>query len=724
MRMPPRKARSAKPAKVPVIMQMEALECGAASLAMVLAHFGKWVPIEKVRSDCGVSRDGTTAGQIYRSAQSYGLTVRANRYSVGQLREKCAFPAILHWNFNHFVVLRGFRGDRAEINDPAQGAVSIPLPEFDEAYTGVCLEFAPGPEFSRGGRPRSVMDFAKSRLKGTLVPVLFVMVTCLLTAVTGILQPAFARMFTDDILSGNNPEWLTPFALAMLALVGFALVTEGVKAVYLVKIKGKLAIVSGASFMWHVLHLPMEFFSQRMAGDLAQRQASNDEVAETLVSKLAPVLLNLMLLIFYLIVMLRYSVVLALVGVTTIALNLLVVRRLTAKRVNITRAEMRDLGKLQAALVSGIEMIETIKASGAENGFFERWAGFHASVNKSRVASARAESFLGAVPNLLKEISGIVILALAAWLIMGGRFTIGILLAFQSFMTLFLQPAGDLITAGQSMQEMRTSMERIDDVMRYPADVPEEDLNLGETGYRKLSGRIEMRGVTFGYSKLSPPLIEDFSLTLSPGQRVAFVGASGCGKSTLVKLLSGLYKPWSGEILFDGKPISEIPREVFTGSVAVVDQDVILFEDTIANNLKMWDSSIENYEIILAARDAQIHADIVQREGGYDCMLLEGGKNFSGGQRQRMEITRVLAQDPTIVLMDEATSALDARTEYNVVQSIVDRGVTCVVIAHRLSTIRDCDEIVVMDRGRVAERGTHKELMEKKGLYARLITAD
>ncbi len=719
-----RKGRSARPKKVPVIMQMEALECGAASLAMVLAHFGKWVPIEKVRTDCGVSRDGTTAAQLYRSAQSYGLNARANRYSIEQLQQRCVFPAIIHWEFNHFVVLRGIQGGCAEINDPARGAVSVPLTEFDASFTGVCLEFEPGPEFSRGGRPRSMADFARSRLKGTLVPVLFVMVTCLLTAVTGILTPAFARVFTDDILSGNNPGWLTPFALAMLVLVAFALLTEGIKAVYLIKIKGKLAIVSNASFLWHVLHLPMEFFSQRMAGDLAQRQASNDEVAETLVSKLAPVLLNLMLLIFYLVVMLRYSAVLTLVGVTAIAINLFVAQILTRKRVNITRAQMRDLGKLQAATVSGIEMIETIKAAGAENGFFERWAGFHASVNKSRVAFARAESFLSSVPNLLQELSSIVILTLAAWLIMSGHFTIGMLLAFQSFMTLFLKPAGDLITTGQSMQEMRSSMERIDDVMRYPSDVPEEDTYCSEANYQKLSGRIEMRGVTFGYSKLSPPLIEDFSMTLEPGQRVAFVGASGCGKSTLVKLLSGLYKPWSGEILFDGVPISDIPREVFTGSVAVVDQDVILFEDTIANNIKMWDSSIEDYEMILAARDAQIHADIVKRMGGYEHKLAEGGKNFSGGQRQRMEISRVLAQDPTIVLMDEATSALDARTEYNVVKSIVARGVTCVVVAHRLSTIRDCDEIIVMAQGKVAERGTHKQLMAHGGLYTRLITAD
>jgi ABC-type bacteriocin/lantibiotic exporter with double-glycine peptidase domain len=546
----------------------------------------------------------------------------------------------------------------------------------------------------------------------------------LLTSITGILTPTFDRVFTDEILSGNNQNWLIPLTISMLALMAFVLLTEGLKAIYMLKIKGKLSIVSNASFLWHTLHLPMTFFSQRMAGDLAGRQASNDDVADTLVSKIAPVLLNLIMLILYLIVMLRYNVILALVGIATIGLNLVVARFLTQKRVNITRAQMRDQGKLRAATVSGIEMIETIKAAGAENGFFERWAGFHASVNKSKVASAYAEGFLGAMPTLLREISKILILSIAAWLILDDHFTIGMLLAFQGFMTMFLQPARELITTGQSMQEIRTSMERIEDVMRYPADVPEIDIPQTTTEYRKLTGRIEMRNVTFGYTSMGKPQIIDFNLTLEPGQRVAFVGASGSGKSTLVKLLSGLYQPWSGEILFDGQPISAIPREVFTGSVAVVDQEVILFEDTINNNLKMWDSSIENYEVILAARDAQIHADIVQREGGYSHRLLEGGKDFSGGQRQRMEITRVLAQDPTIVLMDEATSALDARTEFNVVESIANRGVTCIIVAHRLSTIRDCDEIIVMDRGKVVERGNHQSLLASGGLYTKLISAD
>lgn len=716
--------KNKKPVKVPVIMQMEALECGAASLAMVLAYFNKWVPIEQVRSDCGVSRDGTTAGQIYRSAERYGLRVNARRYSVKQIQELGFYPSIIHWNFNHFVVLRGFKGSTALINDPARGAVSVPLKEFDESFTGVCLEFSPGDTFVPGGKPRSIGGFIKSRLKGSLSSVIFVMLAWLLTSVTGILTPTFDRVFTDEILSGNNQNWLIPLTISMLALMAFVLLTEGLKAIYMLKIKGKLSIVSNASFLWHTLHLPMTFFSQRMAGDLAGRQASNDDVADTLVSKIAPVLLNLIMLILYLIVMLRYNVILALVGIATIGLNLVVARFLTQKRVNITRAQMRDQGKLRAATVSGIEMIETIKAAGAENGFFERWAGFHASVNKSKVASAYAEGFLGAMPTLLREISKILILSIAAWLILDDHFTIGMLLAFQGFMTMFLQPARELITTGQSMQEIRTSMERIEDVMRYPADVPEIDIPQTTTEYRKLTGRIEMRNVTFGYTSMGKPQIIDFNLTLEPGQRVAFVGASGSGKSTLVKLLSGLYQPWSGEILFDGQPISAIPREVFTGSVAVVDQEVILFEDTINNNLKMWDSSIENYEVILAARDAQIHADIVQREGGYSHRLLEGGKDFSGGQRQRMEITRVLAQDPTIVLMDEATSALDARTEFNVVESIANRGVTCIIVAHRLSTIRDCDEIIVMDRGKVVERGNHQSLLASGGLYTKLISAD
>ena len=396
---------------------------------------------------------------------------------------------------------------------------------------------------------------------------------------------------------------------------------------------------------------------------------------------------------------------------------------ISKKRINLSRVQMRDSGMLAAATVAGIEMIETIKASGAENGYFERWAGYQASSNARSVKFTKLNRLLGMVPALVSQVTSITVMILGVKLTIDGSFTVGMVMAFQGFLGSFTSPAMTLISAGQTIQEMRTQMERVEDVMQYPTDVnydnePEDDAK----EYDKLSGALEMKHVTFGYSKLSDPLIEDFNLSLKPGSRVAFVGSSGCGKSTLSKLISGLYHPWSGEILFDGKPMSEIDRSVFTGSLAVVDQDIILFEDTIANNIRMWDNSIEDFEIILAAKDAQLHEDIMLRDGGYNYKLTEGGKDLSGGQRQRMEIARVLAQDPTIIILDEATSALDAKTEYEVVKSIKDRGITCIVVAHRLSTIRDCDEIIVLDNGKVVERGTHDELYAKGGYYTELVS--
>jgi ABC-type bacteriocin/lantibiotic exporter with double-glycine peptidase domain len=470
----------------------------------------------------------------------------------------------------------------------------------------------------------------------------------------------------------------------------------------------------------------MEFYSQRMAGDIQQRKGSNASIAGEIVSTLAPLALNACMMIFYLVVMIRYSWLLTLVGLLSMLSQVLVSRIISNKRINITRVLMRDGGKLASATVSGIEMIETIKASGAENGFFEKWAGYQASVNTQNVRFMKINQYLGMIPSVISAVLNNVVLILGVWLTMRGQFTTGMVMAFQGFMGAFMAPAQQLISSGQKIQEMRTSMERIEDVMEYPDDEAlASDAGLqDDVEYDKLSGSLVMKDVTFGYSRLAPPLIENFNLELKQGQRVAFVGSSGCGKSTLAKLVSGLYQPWSGEILFDGKPIDQIDRSVFTGSVAVVDQDIILFEDTIANNIKMWDNSIEDFEMILAARDAQLHEDIMQREGGYQYKLTEGGKDFSGGQRQRMEIARVLAQDPTMIIMDEATSALDAKTEYEVVKSIKDRGITCIVIAHRLSTIRDCDEIVVMDRGKVVERGTHDELIAHDGLYKQLVTSE
>lgn len=726
-----------KPQKVPVVMQMEATECGAASLCMILAHFGKWLPLEQVRLDCGISRDGSNAGNLLKAARNYGLAAQGYRCSLDGVK-KMAFPLIIHWNFNHFVVLCGFKKKTAVLCDPARGRVEVSMQEFDEAFTGIALSFEKTERFEPGGAPRSILAFARTRLHGALAPFLFVAAVSLLTAVSGLAAPLFSRVFLDEILSGKNPGWLAPFLAALGGLLVFQTIVALLQAVYLLKIRGRLAVSSNAQFMWHVLRLPVEFFSQRYAGDVAQRQQSNESIAETLISQLAPVALNLGMMVFYFCIMLRYSPVLTVIGLVTAALNLFVTQYVSQKRINLARAQMRDEGKLAATTMSGIEMIETIKASGAENGFFERWSGYSASVNSAEVGFSKLGSTLGAVPELLAKLANVAVIVLGAALILGGQFTTGMLLAFQGFLSSFMTPVESLLDLGQQLQEMRTSMERIEDVMNYPPDVEYDDEpdteqtdddSLSSAGtetpsFEKLRGGLTMNGITFGYSRLAPPLIEDFSLTLKPGGTVALVGASGCGKSTLAKLISGLYQPWAGEILYDGKPRSEIPRMVFTGSLSVVDQDITLFEDSITENVRMWDKSIEDFEIIMAARDAQIHEDIVSREGGYNAVIRENGKNFSGGQCQRLEIARVLAVDPTIVILDEATSALDARTEFEVIRSIRERGVTCIIVAHRLSTIRDCDEIIVLEEGHVAERGTHEELYAKGGAYTRLISME
>ena len=710
-------------AKVPVIMQMEALECGAACLAMVAAYYGKWVPLEQVRRDCGVSRDGSNARNVLVAARSYGFAAKGYRYEPDSLRTDGQFPCIIHWNMEHFVVLNGFTKDKAVLNDPARGLVSVSMEEFDRSFTGICLILEPGADFTPGGKPKSVLEFARHRLKGAGPAIAFVVLCTIIGSLLGIIQPAFSRIFYDRLLTGQNPEWFMPFMAALIVFSCLQVFIAGVQMLYSNRINARFAVVGSTSFLWKVLHLPMDFFSQRLAGDIQARQSSNAGVANALVNTFAPLSLQLIMMVFYFVVMVRYSWQLTLLGLVSIAVNMAMARVISHKRINLSRVQMRDGGKLSSATVSGIEMIETIKASGAENGFFGRWAGYQASVNTQQMRSARMEQILGLIPSVISVVCSSAITIAGAWLTMNGQFTVGMIAQFQGFLSSFSGPIGSLISAGQSLMEMRTEMERIEDVMQYPDDpafhtAPDE----AEGSFEKLSGMVELKNVTFGYSRLAQPLIRDFNLTLKPGSRVALVGASGCGKSTVAKLISGLYQPWSGEILFDGQPMGSISREKLTGSLAVVDQDIVIFEDTIANNIRMWDTSIEDFEVTLAAWDAQIYHDIMRRDGGFQNKLTEGGKDLSGGQRQRLEIARVLAQDPTIIIMDEATSALDAKTEYEVVSAIRNRGITCIVVAHRLSTIRDCDEILVMDGGLVVERGTHEELMARGGRYTELVT--
>ena len=713
-------------AKVPVIMQMEALECGAACLAMIAAYYKKWIPLEKVRIDCGVSRDGSNARNILIAARSYGFSINGYRYSPEDLKKKAKFPCIIHWNFNHFVVLNGFRGNKAVLNDPARGTYSVSMEVFDESYTGVCLVPEPGEDFVPEGKPKSVLKFAFTRMKGAESAIVFSIVCSVIASLMGIILPGFSRVFLDRLLTYQNPEWFYPFLIALSVISGLSIIVTGVQALFANKLSAKLSVVGNMSFLWKVMHMPMAFFSQRMAGDIQSRQNTNAGIANQFVNIFAPILLDAAMMIFYLVVMIRYSLILAVIGVFSIFINILLSHVISRIRMNISRVRLRDEGKLAGATVSGIEMIETIKASGAENGFFAKWAGYQAGANRQRVKTVALEQSVEQIPALVTALTNTAVMMLGVYFAMEGSFTVGMIMAFQGFLAAFYAPASKIISAGRSITEMRTSMERIEDVMSYPDDVCYESENLlsENDSFEKLKGNVELRNVSFGYSPLAAPLIRNFNLSVRTGGKVAIVGGSGCGKSTITKLISGLYHPAEGEILFDGKPTREIDRSVFTGSIAVIDQDIILFEDTVANNIKMWDNSIEDFEMILAARDAQLHEDIMQREGGYRYRLSEGGKELSGGQRQRLEIARALAQDPTIIILDEATSALDAKTEYEVVKAIENRGITCIVVAHRLSTIRDCDEIIVLDKGEIVERGTHDELYAKGGKYTELVSND
>ena len=702
--------------KVPMVMQMEAVECGAASLAMILAYYGKWLPLEQVREACSVSRDGSSMKNILLAAKTYGLEPSAYKVSAEDLSGM--EPAIIHWNFEHFVVFKGMRKGKAYLNDPGIGPVEIPMDEFRRSFTGVAMTFKLTDHFQPSGHPTSIFSYIKHNLSGANEAFWLTFIFTLLLAVVTLTLPLLTRVFFDEILSGRNAQWATIFFCLMAALALFNFIVTLWQQRYSKRIAGQLALRGNINYLRHLLRLPMSFFAMRFVGDLQQRQRLNETITHSLVEVLAPQAINVMLLVLYFILMLSYNYVLTMIGVAAALVNLAVVHHYAGQRLNMVRSTQQSMGKYYSATVSCLENIESIKAAGAEEGFFQYWSGLWSRMfNKQREMRIQ-QSEMSLLPTLTSNLLTMAVLLVGAWYILQGDLSVGMLMAFQGFMTAFMAPVEKIVNAGQQLLEMRSQIERVDDVMKYPED-QHADGEHSEAG--KLLGELELRDVTFGYNRTQPPLIDHFNLHLRAGESVAFVGSSGCGKSTLAKLISGLYKPWSGEILFDGRPIESISSDELTNSIAVVDQNIVLFDDTLSQNIRMWDQSIEDFAILMACSDAQVHSDIMNRPEGLATKVVRGGKNFSGGQCQRFEIATALAREPMILIMDEATSALDPTTEDLVMRHIREMGITQIVVAHRLSTIRDCDHIIVMDAGHVVQQGTHEQLMQQDGLYRQLM---
>nr|WP_281414943.1 NHLP family bacteriocin export ABC transporter peptidase/permease/ATPase subunit [Azospirillum picis] len=710
------------------MLQMEAVECGAASLGIVLAHFGRWVPLEELRVACGVSRDGSKASNLLRAGRRYGLVAKGFKKEPEALADM-PWPLIVHWNFNHYLVFEGFKGGHAYLNDPVTGPRRVTRAEFSEAFTGVALAFEKGPEFVAGAKPPGVAALLGRQLRHSRAAVAYALSASLALVLPGIALPAFTKAFVDEVLVGAQRNWLVPLLLGMAVTALVRALLTALQQSALLKLETKFAMVMASRYVWRLLQLPVPFFGQRHPGDIAGRVAANDRVARLLSGEMATAAMSLLTILFFGLVMLSYDAALAAVAILQALGNVLFLRGASRGREDAGRRLLAEQAKLGAVTIGSIQAIETLKSAGLEGQAFERWAGYQARLLAVRQTLGVHSSLLTVAPAFLNALATAAIVGLGALRVMDGAMTVGALAAFQSLASSFSAPITKLIGMGGTLQRVKADLQRLNDTLEHAVDsqsglaVPAVAATADLDGPPRLGGAVALADVSFGYSVLDPPLIEGLSLSLSPGMRVALVGGSGSGKSTIGRLICGLAQPWSGQILFDGRPAADIPVPLRAASIAYVDQDVFLFDGTVRDNLTLWDGTVPDAALTHALEDAAILGEVAGRPGQLGAPVAEGGVNFSGGQRQRLEIARALAGDPSILVLDEATAALDVATEKLIDDNLRRRGCTCIIIAHRLSTIRDCDEIIVLDRGRVVERGSHEDLLARGGEYASLIAA-
>ena len=710
-----------KRAKVPTILQMEATECGAASLAMILASYGLWIPLEKMRVECGVNRDGSKASNIIKAARKRNCEVNGYRWEAENIREEGEFPMIIHWEFNHFVVLEGIIGDFAYLNDPAMGRRRVAWEDFLTSYTGISITVKPGKGFQKSGSSYSVVKVIAEKLLQDKAAMIFMIILSLCMLIPGLATPVFNQIFMDDILTGEHREWIFNFMLAMTISFVICGVMNWLRAVILTRWQQRLTLSDSSKFFRHLLKLPMSFFHQRYAAEVASRVSFNASVAGVLSGSAATAVLDFFVAIFFLVLLFQYNVTLTLIGIFFSLINTAIFFAMRQKLTDAMMKIQQDSGKEYGVAMNGLSMIDSIKANGTESDFFTKWAGYRSKVLLGSQETAMWRMEFNLLPTLLGGLNGALIMTIGGFSIMDGAMTVGTFMAFQSLMGNFQAPVGKLLGLNETLQTTEMQMHRLDDVRRYEVDklnYHEDNPNFTK---KRLSGELELRNINFGYSPLEKPLLENFNLSLKPGRWVAIVGSSGSGKSTLAKIVTGLYEEWSGEVLFDGINRRNIPRAVVVNSLAAVDQDIFQISGTVRQNITLFDDSVRQEDVVQAAKDACIHETILNLDGNYFAEVKEGGFNLSGGQRQRLEIARALAVNPSILILDEATSALDPVTEQIVLENIRHRGCSCLIVAHRLSTIRDCDEIIVLERGRVVERGKHRDMILHDGPYKRLI---